>query len=206
MSDQIIVDMFNETALRERPLSGIMGNEEYDEFEREQILKFFKDNITPTGSIFDAGCGLGRNIPVLQAAGFTDITAIDFSIEMINKFKERFPEIPISQGDLTDLSAIADNTFENTFCMYVLIHIVDDEMMGRAIAEMERITRGPVIIGQVMDPRNKAQHRICKVREFFEIYPYFKKKKLDHFYENLYEFHIPNNDKIFNRVSFAIFR
>jgi ubiquinone/menaquinone biosynthesis C-methylase UbiE len=205
MSDQIIVDMFNETALRDRPLSGIMGNEDYDEFEREHLLKFFKDN-SPIGNILDAGSGLGRNIPVLQAAGFTDITAVDFSIEMINKFKQRFPNIPISHADLTDLSAIADNTFETTFCMYVLIHIVDDEMMGRAIAEMERVTHGTVIIGQVMDPLNKAQHRICKVREFFEIYPYFKKKKLDHFYKNLYEFPISPGSNIMNRISFAIFR
>jgi hypothetical protein len=90
--------------------------------------------------------------------------------------------------------------------MYVLIHIVDDGMMGRAIAEMERVTHGTVIIGQVMDPLNKAQHRICKVREFFEIYPYFKKKKLDHFYKNLYEFPISPGSKIMNRISFAIFR
>ena len=206
MSDQIIVDMFNETALREKPLSGIMGNEEYDEFERGEILKLLKSlDLNISGKILDAGAGLGRNTHILKEVGFTDITAVDFSPEMLSILQKKHPDVKCQQVDLLDMSCFPDDHFDVAFCMYVLIHIVDDNAVEKAIAELERVTAGPLIIGQVMDPENKPCTRICKVREYFEMHPYYKKKNLDHFYKNLYEFPEPGHTAM-NRISFAIYR
>jgi ubiquinone/menaquinone biosynthesis C-methylase UbiE len=206
MSDQVIVDLFNETALREKPLGGIMGNEEYDAFEREEIKKLLLSlDLETRGKILDAGAGIGRNTPILKELGFTDITAADFSHEMLKVLKNNHPDVKTHEVDLLDLSRFSDNYFDITFCMYVFIHITNDDDLAQAISELERVTSGPLIIGQVMDAENKPQHRVCKVREYFEMHPYFKKKQLDHFYKNLYEFPAPDNSAI-NRISFAIYR
>ncbi len=206
MGDQIIIDMFDETALRDAPLDGIMGNGQYNELEQAHLIKLLTE--TPAdraGAVLDAGCGVGRNVHVLRAAGFDNITCADFSEEMLKKCAAANPRVTPVKADLSDLSVFEDDQFEMTFVMYVFIHIVDDKELQKVIAELERVTRGPLIIGQVMDPENKAQHRICRVREFFEMHGFFKKKKLDHFYKSLYEFPDPSNVAV-NRISFAIYR
>lgn len=206
MADETIINMFDETAMRDDPLDGIMGNGQYDEFERGKILELLNMlNLNTSGRVLDAGCGIGRNIPVLKAAGFTDITCADFSEKMIAKCAELYPDVSVVQADLADLSQFPDNHFEIAFAMYVFIHIVDDAELQKVIAELERVTRGQVIVGQVMDPENKPNHRICRVREVFEIHPMFKKKRMDHYYENWYEFHGRNHDWT-NRISFVIYK
>ena len=204
--DQKIVEMFDETALRDEPLDGIMGNGEYDEFERGRILDLLKmldlDTQLP---VLDAGCGIGRNVSVLKERGFTEIVSLDFSEEMLNKARLTHTDCEFCMADLADLSRYPDNHFETTFCMYVFIHIVDDAELEKVISELERVTRGNVIIGQVMDPENKASHRTCKVREVFEMHHMWKSKLMDHYFENWYEFHGRNHDWT-NRVSFVAYK
>lgn len=210
MTDAVIIDMFDETATREDKnsmMSGIMGNAEYDEFEREQILNLLRSlGLNTSNRILDAGAGLGRNIPVLRAVGFDDnqIVAVDFSPQMIGGVRERYPGIETHRLDIADMPVFPDDYFDTTFCMYVLIHVVDDAEVERVINELERVTAGLLIVGQVMDAENKPQHRVCKVREFFEMHGFYKKKKLNHFYKNLYEFPIAHCTAR-NRVSFAIY-
>lgn len=206
MSDQLIIDMFDETAQREKPLDGIMGNGQYNDLEQSHLIKLLAGiPADRAGAVLDAGCGIGRNVHVIRKAGFDDITCVDFSWEMLQKCAAANPRVKTLRADLADLSAFDDGQFEMAFVMYVFIHIVDDETLKKVIAELERVTRGPLIIGQVMDPENKANHRECRVREFFEMHGFFKKKKLDHFYKNLYEFPDPSNTAV-NRISFAIYR
>lgn len=213
-SDQFIADMFCGTLKQERPMDGIMGNGDYDEFERGEIEKLMaKLKTDDLNKILDAGTGIGRNIEILKRVGYADISACDFCPDMVEAFKNRYPEIPCIEADLTDLSEYPDNSFDVVFIMYVFIHIVDDDNLQKAIAEIERITRpdGLVVFGQVMDAENKIRTRQCVVREIFEIMPMFKEKKLEHFYKNLYELHSSIGDKSVeggwtNKVSFAVFK
>lgn len=207
-SNPFVAKMFHDSIASppkpERILDGIMGNADYDEYERGEILKLLKSlKIETSGKILDAGAGIGRNIPTLKEAGFVDIEAVDFAPAMVGKFKERFPDIRCEIADLTNLGMYPDDYFETTFCMYVIIHITDDTMLEKAISEMERVTKGSLIVGAVFDPQNKPNHQSCHVREYFEIHPIFSKKKLDHWYENLYE--IPFDGAV-NRVSFAVLK
>lgn len=184
----------------------VMGNSEYDEFEREKILEMLQWlDLDISGKMLDAGCGVGRNIPVLRARGFTDIEAADFSANMVDEFQKNYPDIPVMKTDLSNMPHIEDGRYEASFVMYVFIHITDDLVLSKAVAELERVTRGPVVIGQVMDPENKPDHEFCKGREIFELIPFFKKKKLDHFYKDYYLFCGKQNDWI-NKISFAVFK
>lgn len=208
-TDETVRDMFNETAARENAdsrIDGIMGNGEYDEFERGKILELLRSlNLDTSGRVLDAGCGIGRNVSVLKDVGFTKITGADFSTEMLKCAKESHPDVEFVEADLGDLSVFPDNHFEAAFIMYVFIHIVEDEHLQRVISELERVTRGPVIVGQVMDPENKTQSRVHKVREVFEMHGFWKQKQMDHYFENYYEFHGRNHDWT-NRVSFVVYR
>ncbi len=205
-SDSVIVELFDEVATREKPLGGIMGNEKYDKYERDQIFKLFQSlDVDVHGKILDAGAGIGRNITVLKKLGFKNITAVDFSGNMLEKLHAAHPDVKYYESDLANLNQFKDNEFDVTLCFYVMIHIVDDVTLSKVVSELERITKGLLIIGQVMDAENKPNHRVCRVREYFELHPFFKKKKLEHFYKNLYEFPAPDGSAM-NKVSFAIFK
>ena len=211
ISNHYVQKMFNDEAAGERPegidlLDVIMGNSEYDEFERGEILKLLKNtDIDTSGKTLDAGCGIGRNISVLRDAGFTDIEAVDFSPVMIGEFKKNHPDVPVMYADLSRLTEIENDRYTTAFVVYVFIHITDDATLQKAICELERVTTGQIIIGQVMDPENKPNHDSCKGREMFELIPMFKKKKLHHFYKDVYQFEGKHHDWT-NKISFAVFK
>jgi len=204
-SNQTVIDLFDDTATWDNPICGIMGNADYDDFERDWIFRILKLlGLDPAGRLLDAGTGIGRNIPIIKRLGFTNITAVDFSANMVEFFKARYPEIPCCKMDLSDMGEFARDCFDTTFCMYVLLHIVDDENLAAAVSELERVTRGLLIVGQAMDKSYLVNHSTCRVREWVEIDSFFKKKKLKQRIENAYEIPTPDGKKT-NKVSFLVY-
>lgn len=78
-------EYWNDRALKYGPNPmGIFHSTDYDRFNTEtrRILELFKDR-----KVLDVGCGYGRLSDI-----FSDYTGIDFSEEMINLARTKFPD------------------------------------------------------------------------------------------------------------------
>ena len=77
-----------------------------------------------TGTILDLGAGFGSHaIPAFELG--LEVTAVDFSTELLNELREANGEIKIVESDLVDFLRTS-GTFENIFCLGdTLTHLAD---------------------------------------------------------------------------------
>ncbi len=204
MNREEISQMFDQTALS-GSLDGIMGNGQENDVELLKIEELFR-KLDLKGELFDGGVGVGRLIPLYQKLGFSKISGADFSAEMVKRCLIDHPDVSVYQKDLCDLSILPDNWFDVSVLMYGLIHIVDDDDCQKAVSEIERITKGEVIVGQVMESEKVGLHSgWCKVRTPEEIISMFNIKKVDGFYSNWHE--VKSTDGTWtNKVSFLVMK
>lgn len=88
-------------------------------FVTSQTKKFL-----PLGSrVVDAGCGIGATVYGLKEAGF-DAYGIDNAVNTINKIKNIFPEIQISNADVKKTS-FENNFFDGLWSLGVIEHFYD---------------------------------------------------------------------------------
>jgi SAM-dependent methyltransferase len=92
-------------------------------------------DIAPGERVLDAGCGTGRYIPRLLAAGAT-VTGMDFSAGMLAVARERFPGIELVPGDLQARWPFGDASFDAVLCALVGEHLDD---LGTVACEMARV-------------------------------------------------------------------
>lgn len=204
MSEDMVA-LFDGVLDQERPMDGLMGNGEYAEFEQEKLRDLLgRIAFVSAGSVLDAGCGVGRNVPLLRGAGFAEVVGVDFSERMLGEAAKACPETEFRCADLADLGQFEDGRFDATFAMYVFIHVLEDERLTDVISELERVTKNEIVVGQVMDLKVPSSHT-CKIRGIFDMVPMFKAKELDTFWKNYYE--IPALDGSMSPgVSMAVFR
>ena len=94
-----------------------------------------------TCSILDAGAGTGLSGLALNQCGFTNMTAVDFSCEMLEEAKKTNVYKQTMEGDLSRL-AIESNTFDHTVAVGA-IGVAPKE----ALEELLRVTKkGGLII------------------------------------------------------------
>lgn len=195
--------VFDSVPGQSRPLDGLMGNQEFNDFELDHIRNLLarKGHFGPGESVLDAGCGMARCVPLLRDAGFRRIAAVDFSLEMLKAAAAAEPDAEYRRADLTALP-FDDDEFDCAFVMYVLVHIMEEDRLDAALSELERVTKGDILIGQNMDARLARQEfKQVKIREVFDLVTRFTSKKLKRFYKDLYE--IPIGDERV-KVSFLI--
>jgi SAM-dependent methyltransferase len=107
--------------------------------------------------VLDAGCGPGRFTLELQRLGAT-VTALDISPVQLDLLRQRVPNVEAVLGDITDLSAFEDDTFDVAVCYggplsYLLDHA------DRAVVELARVTRpGGHLLVSVMSLGGAAVH------------------------------------------------
>jgi SAM-dependent methyltransferase len=104
----------------------------------------FDERVTPAliaplagERILDAGCGTGRHIGRLQAAGAI-VTGLDFSKGMLDVASGRYPEVDFIQGDLQARWPFGDGAFDAVLCALVGEHLDD---LDTVAGEMRRVTR-----------------------------------------------------------------
>ena len=88
--------------------------------------------------VLDAGCGAGRMLPVLAAAGCRPV-GVDLSAEMIRRARQDHAEFPTRVGSLTALP-YPDGSFDGVFSWYSTIHL-PDERLSDAFGEIRRVLR-----------------------------------------------------------------
>ncbi|WP_088282084.1 class I SAM-dependent methyltransferase [Kineosporia sp. A_224] len=95
--------------------------------------------VGPDGpEVLDAGCGAGRMLPVLAAAGCRAVGA-DLSPEMVRRARQDHPGFETRVGSLTALP-YPDGSFDGVLSWYSTIH-TPHERLDAALAEIRRVLR-----------------------------------------------------------------
>ena len=92
--------------------------ERYERFEnhpsarmmRQAVHRAYERYLRPGGSVLDLNCGPGPDLPFFQSLGMR-VTAIDISMEMLEKARMRNPEANLLHMDFNDLDRL-DRRFD----------------------------------------------------------------------------------------------
>jgi SAM-dependent methyltransferase len=126
-------------------------------------LSLFRDALPLTARILDYGCGYGRACSALADAGYSDITGIDISSEMVRRGKEMD-----GRGDLRTIDGIATGFDEGSFDLYLLVTVLtcipSDEGQKLIVREIHRLLRprGFLFVSDMplqADARNRQRYR-----------------------------------------------
>jgi SAM-dependent methyltransferase len=117
---------------------------------------------TPT-SILDLPCGAGRFWELLVESGATELTAADYSADMLEVARTSQPEELASRFTLLNTSAfdidLPDNAVDCIFCMRLIHHVGTTEDRLRILKEFSRVTRETVCISLWVDGNYQSWRR-----------------------------------------------
>ncbi|MDX1658130.1 MAG: class I SAM-dependent methyltransferase [Nitriliruptorales bacterium] len=75
-------------------------------------------------SLLDVACGTGVHLEVWEARGW-DVAGVDLSPEMLERARERLPEVELTEADYRDFDL--GRTFDVVTCLFSAIAHVEDE-------------------------------------------------------------------------------
>ena len=90
--------------------------------------------------VLDLGVGTGRTTAFLAPLA-SRYVAVDFSSPMIDALRRRFPSVSAMIGDMRDLSAFADASFDFILASCNLVDAVGHDDRRRVLAEVRRVAR-----------------------------------------------------------------
>ncbi len=121
----------------------------------------FRELITLEMEVLDAGCGNGRNIPLLTAAGAT-VTGVDASVELLAHARKQNTNAKLIQGQVEALP-FSMNSFDAVFSTAVLHHLPNHKLRILVFFEAIRVLKpGGIFTGTVW---NLRQERFVDTRK-----------------------------------------
>jgi SAM-dependent methyltransferase len=134
---------------RRPPGNMLAGNSDpFHAYQRKKMLRRFLDTVDVTGrTVLEVGCGPGGNLLHIQRRNPSRTIGVDISSRMLDIARRRLRgydiELLKTDGRRIDLP---DRTADVTFTVTVLMHITDDDMFRRLVAELCRLTAHTLII------------------------------------------------------------
>jgi SAM-dependent methyltransferase len=124
----------------------------YKRFERGYLSvysKIFPKHLPPQGKIIEAGRGRAQYVVALRSRGY-DCDGIDTAISTIEQINQRFPDLPVSKGDVLDLEYET-----SSISGYISLGVVEHFQEGpqKALAEAYRVIE-PGGVGIISVPVN----------------------------------------------------
>ena len=133
-----------------RPAANMLAgsSDPFHAYQRKKMLRRFLDSVDVTNrTVLEVGCGPGGNLLHLQRRNPSRTIGVDISSRMLDIARRRLQgydiELAKTDGRRIDLP---DRTADVTFTVTVLMHVTDDDMFRRLIAELCRVTRDTLII------------------------------------------------------------
>lgn len=99
------------------------------------LARVMEKYLPKKGKILEGGCGVGQWVLYLKGKGY-DIVGVDFAEDTIKRVKQRFPDLPIKNGDILDLP-FPDKWFSAYMSLGVIEHF--EEGPEKALAEAHRV-------------------------------------------------------------------
>jgi ubiquinone/menaquinone biosynthesis C-methylase UbiE len=152
------------------------GYEHLDvEFSSLDISSKIMDELSATSgeSILEVGCGAGflaRDMQDLQYTG------VDYSMPIINKHKQMFPEHNVEFAEAAKLP-FNDNSFDYVFCFGLFQYLPTLYYAEQTIKEMKRVSNTAVFLGDLKDETTRKTHFVYPREELqnkgYKILPCF---------------------------------
>jgi SAM-dependent methyltransferase len=105
-------------------------------FDRK-MLDWLAEKVNGLGTICDLGCGVGQVAAYLHGRG-ASVCGIDLSTEMIKQARRLNPDVAFRQGNMLELTGVADDSFGAIAAFYSIIHIPRPSLVD-ALREMKRV-------------------------------------------------------------------
>jgi SAM-dependent methyltransferase len=109
----------------------------------------FPKHLPNDGKVIEAGCGRAQYVVALRKLGY-DCEGIDTAVSTIDQINKRFPELPVSRGDVLDLEYET-----SSISGYISLGVVEHFREGpeQALAEAFRVIE-PGGVGVISVPVN----------------------------------------------------
>ena len=103
--------------------SGALNRESYAEAEAGQLAWFeepFTRYLPATGTILEAGCGIGQYVVALRRRGY-NVVGVEWAARTVEHVRSIFPGIPVTSGDVTALD-VPDGAYSGYVSLGVMEH------------------------------------------------------------------------------------
>lgn len=102
-----------------------------------QLRRILLKHLPRTGLILEGGCGMAQYVVALRARGY-DCCGVDFAEKTVEAVLSRFPDLPVSKGNILDLDMDAES-----LDAYISLGIVEHFQEGpqKAISEAFRVLK-----------------------------------------------------------------
>jgi len=131
----------------------------------EQKVEILKNYVGIDSRCLDVGCGVGLHSKMLQEKKNCYVYGIDISESMVKSANKNLGGGFIALGSVTNIP-YRDSTFDVVYTVNVLHHLIDHNIIARAIEEMARVSKKYVIIFEF-----NSKNPFCRYI-LFKICPY----------------------------------
>ena len=120
----------------------------HGQLEYAVTMKYIHRFAQPGSCVLEIGAGTGRYSVALANEGFrvTAVELVESNYAILQKNSMGIENLEAVQGDATDLSRFADQSFDITLVLGPLYHLYEQEDVYQAIDEAIRVTRKDGII------------------------------------------------------------
>jgi len=142
----------------------------YEHLEIDFSSRSIVDNIIdlmeikPGESILEVACGAGFLARELQDY---DYTGVDYSELLIKKHKDMFPGHNVSVAESNSLPFL-DESYDNVFCFGLFQYLPDNEYAEQTIAEMLRVSRDRIFLGDLKSEATRKEHFVYPKGELID--------------------------------------
>ena len=117
-------------------------------------IKYIKKYLKKNDKILDIGAGTGKYSIYFKELGY-DVTSIELVKQNINTFKSKLKDIniPIYQGNATNLSMFKNNSFDIVLLFGPMYHLISYDEKVNALNEAKRVVKdnGYIFISYCMN-------------------------------------------------------
>jgi len=127
-------------------------------YQRQKMLRRFLDKVEVAGrTVLEVGCGPGGNLLHLQRFKPRRTIGVDISSRMLDIARQRLRghQIELLKTDGRRIE-LPDQSADVTITVTVLMHITDDDMFHRLVAELCRVTRHTLVLIEQTTRRQPA--------------------------------------------------
>ncbi len=112
-----------------------------------QLVTHHLRSLGPVGSALEIGCGMGRITPAI-AAHARSVTAIDMTPRMLDLAREACAHLPGVEFRQAAVQRLPwrDKRFDVAVCVWVLMHVLDDDEIARACRAISGAARHLVLV------------------------------------------------------------